>query len=338
MRSLTIWGLAAALLGGSAHAEGVLTQPDWLHRPSAADLRSVWPIEALKKGQGGRAVIACLVSDQGVLYDCKVVEETPAGAGFGAAALLMAPQFVMRPMTRDGVPVKGGTIRIPIVFKGGGEMLGSEHPMVSPTMAWERAPTRAEVVAAYPAKAKAAAVGGMVSLQCGFSYLRTLNDCRTLAEEPKGYGLEAAARQLASRFVAAPQRPGGKAISQAVVQIAIAFDPDLATAADKVGRPNWVGLPSDETLDRVFADLPAEVKTVQVVLNCTVEQGGGLSGCGAVAEEPPGHGFAARALALVPEFRLSTWSMEGLPVVGGQVSIPIRYTGPTVGDAANGPP
>jgi protein TonB len=39
------------------------------------------------------------------------------GAGFGDAALGLSSLFHMRPMTKDGRPVSGGTVRIPIMFR-----------------------------------------------------------------------------------------------------------------------------------------------------------------------------------------------------------------------------
>ena len=51
------------------------------------------------------------------MEDCKVTSETPTGYGFGAAALKLAGSFKMKPETRDGEPVAGALVTIPMPFK-----------------------------------------------------------------------------------------------------------------------------------------------------------------------------------------------------------------------------
>lgn len=63
----------------------------------------------------------------------------------------------------------------------------------------------------------------------------------------------------------------------------------------------------------------------RVVINCLVGPGGVLVDCRTDAEEPSGYGFGAGAASLSGKFRLGVWTAEGLPSVGGRVSVPIRY-------------
>jgi protein TonB len=61
------------------------------------------------------------VTKDGKLVDCIIVSETPRGAGFGRATIAASRYFKMRPQTKDGVPVDGGKVIIPLRWQLGGE-------------------------------------------------------------------------------------------------------------------------------------------------------------------------------------------------------------------------
>jgi TonB family protein len=120
-------GLAIAMLACAARAgpaaprpqlptEGVVTNPDWVARPSGDVMADYYPELANAVGLAGDTAIVCVVAETGKLTDCQVRFEKPAGLGFGEAALKMASLFQMRPRTLDGVPVGGAKIIIPIDF------------------------------------------------------------------------------------------------------------------------------------------------------------------------------------------------------------------------------
>src|SRR6185312_6463421 len=98
----------------SAHVQApepsMLSQPDWLSKPTGDDLAALYPKQAEANQIEGRATIRCSVTTDGLLADCSVVSEEPPGAGFGPAAVSMASRFRMRPLTKDGRPVGGGTV------------------------------------------------------------------------------------------------------------------------------------------------------------------------------------------------------------------------------------
>jgi TonB family protein len=87
----------------------------WITKPTGADIARVYPDAAAHHGGQGRAHLQCTATAEGRLADCTVFE-APAGQGFGAAALALAPLFQMRPNGQDGLPVAGRPIRIPIRF------------------------------------------------------------------------------------------------------------------------------------------------------------------------------------------------------------------------------
>jgi TonB family protein len=300
----------------------------WLRKPTANDLLTVYPTAAYQRGLSGEATISCLVSTQGALFDCYVVNESPAGEKFGYAALALTPQFLMRPASLNGQAVVS-SVRIPVNFRtfGAGSPLAATRKSVPPAFIWAAAPSYADVAAAYPEKAKAAKVGGHATVYCEFKDTGGLTECRTVAEEPRGQGFGAAAAKLARQFrlpVAGPDDV--KALRTAAVQLPVTFDPAMTENGPQVlGKPPWAATPSADDVAAAFAGTPRNVGTVRVMLACKVEQGGWTSGCTVDSETPSGRGFGKAALALAPKFRLATWTDEGLPVVGGVVHVPLRY-------------
>ena len=95
-----------------------ITNPDWARKPTGDDVARYYPERAQRLGIDGSATVVCKVSVDGRLRDCEVARETPPDAGFGEATVRLAErEFRMTPMTRDGVPVDGATVRIPLVYK-----------------------------------------------------------------------------------------------------------------------------------------------------------------------------------------------------------------------------
>lgn len=299
---------------------------DWLRRPTANELMSVYPTEAYKQGLRGRAAISCLITVQGALTDCVALEETPAGSGFGGAAIALTPQFLMRPATLNGTPVVS-TVNIPINFITYGKGSIDQGKKVLPAnLAWSEAPSYADVAAAFPKKARAEHLGGRATLSCAMSEAGRLKDCEVATSEPKGYGFDLAAKALAKSFALPVTSDGDrKATHSLVVHLPVTFDPaNLDQATPVVGKPTWAVIPNNEQLRQAFAAVKVK-GTLRVMMACVVRAGGVLADCSVVSEDPAGAGLGPIALSLAPTFRVSTWTTEGLPVVGGSIRIPLRY-------------
>ncbi len=332
---LSVIGLAAALSASTAVAQD--RQPDWVKTPSARDLEAVWPAKALKDGVGGKAVIACIVTVQGTLRGCRVESEDPAGAGFGGAAIALSSQFLMKPALKAGVPVEAG-VRIPINFPRPDRATGSRLKPVTDTdfkgdriysrLPWSAAPSYAEVLAAYPQKAREKKVGGFATLNCRIDKDGHLSACRTMKEAPDNYGFGSAARTLSHSFVGPTDNGKGESIvgDHAAVQVTFAAA-SLDAAAPTIGRPDWKAFPTMEDFTAVVpqAARQAKVYSARVVMECKVGATGALEACKTSSEEPAGLGYAGAALALSGAFRLSVWTDEGLPTVGGVVRVPLRF-------------
>ena len=78
-----------------------------------------YPERAQRLEQNGTVTLQCKVNARGNVEACNIVSEDPANFGFGDAAMRLSRLFRMKPQTRDGTPVEGGTVRIPIAFRIG---------------------------------------------------------------------------------------------------------------------------------------------------------------------------------------------------------------------------
>ncbi len=303
----------------------------WLREPTPEQLYAVLPANDAAIRGGGSVLLRCIVTVQGALRACLVDEEDPEGMGWGAAALALAPQLVMRPGTTGGQPVESET-RIPIRWQGcvwceanGSAVLGNVR--------WSAAPTYAQMQAVFPERARAAHVGGRVSVECAFERDGTVSHCSTVRVEPSGMGFGEAAMSLARHFRTEPPAalPGGRRFAGSHVVLTFNFPAEAAgpNAAPVLGRPRWTRLPSGEDALASYpsAALAAGV-TGQVILLCVIGSDGGLSDCRVESETPTGQGFGASALGLAPQFRMTLWTEDGLPTVGSRVRFPLSYALP----------
>lgn len=181
------------------------------------------------------------------------------------------------------------------------------------------APSRDQVAAAFPAKAKAAGLSGAVDLSCTAASSGELKDCTVIGENPRGHGFGQAARQLARHMRVTGVRAGTE------VKAPVNFSADLLKADFTAKTPKWAAMPQAADFQATIPKHENGPNAIRVVLVCDVQAGGTLSGCAVDKEEPAGQGFGQGVLALASKFKVEPWSAEGLPIVGSKVRLPVRY-------------
>jgi len=105
----------------------------------------------------------------------------------------------------------------------------------------------------------------------------------------------------------------------------------IASAAPSViTQPDWIEKPQADDLDEAYPEI-AQVLGIEgfAVLDCRVDAFGRLEGCKAVDETPAGLGFGMAIVSMAPLFRMRPMAVDGAPVDGGDIRIPVRFRLPT---------
>ncbi len=91
-------------------------------------------------------------------------------------------------------------------------------------------------------------------------------------------------------------------------------------------NPDWLQRPTGDQLLRHYPPraLNAGI-TGSVTMRCAVSVRGTLSDCTVLSETPAGQGFGRAAQQLVRYFRISPMVVDGAPVNGARVDIPLRF-------------
>ena len=96
--------------------EPTVHAPAWAALPSAEDFQASFPKTA-NGVNDVRVTLVCAVAAGGTLSGCGVDREEPAGQGYGAAALALAPKIRVSPWSLEGEATVGAKVRVPLHYQ-----------------------------------------------------------------------------------------------------------------------------------------------------------------------------------------------------------------------------
>jgi TonB family protein len=330
---MKVWILVAfatATLSGVAMADEDRVHPTTARRVTPAETAAVFPKTAFEQKISGHATLDCTADKDGREVDCKIIDEDPAGMGFGEAAMALVTKERVKTNDSQGVSIVGKRFDTGFSFLAPGD----SNPD------WVRKPTASQLSAALPTKALEKGRAGRAVIKCQVTIEGFLDRCKVVAEDPAEYGFGAAALQLAPQFKMSPKIRGGKPVAGGEVSIPINWDMSgvrPGPAASFGSRslmldPPWAAVPS---LEHVRAAWPAEAKGLesgQAALRCSVATDGALKSCDVISEVPSGKGFGKAARALSRDFRINVRPEDAKIVRNLSIDVPFRFRDPALPD------
>ena len=207
-----------------------IVQPHWLRLPPPEAFARYYPEAASRQGIEGRATFSCVVNAGGTLDACQVVAEEPPGAGFGEAALRLAPLFKMKPPKGpDGELSAGGIVRIPVRFALPKPVPPELPPLPEGSLnarelKWVVKPEGRDFARVFPREAQRRGIEGVAVIQCVVDDKGNLRPCAVIGEDPAGQGFGSAALALSRLFGTTAQAPDGTPTVGRPIRIPIRFN------------------------------------------------------------------------------------------------------------------
>ncbi len=105
-----------------------------------------------------------------------------------------------------------------------------------------------------------------------------------------------------------------------------ATQPTQPVAPSVISNPSWVRQPTARQLERAVPPRAiADGVSGRATLRCSVTASGAVTGCSVASESPQGYGFGRAAMGLAQHFEMRPRTVDGAPVEGARVSIPLVF-------------
>lgn len=328
MRGWVLVASATAALSGVAAADEKV-QPLVARRVTPAEKAAVYPKAAFEKKISGEATLDCTADEAGREVDCKIIDEVPAGLGFGEAALALSAKERVKTTDGQGASIVGKRFETDFSFVAPGD----SNPD------WLRKPTASDLAAAFPTKALEDGKAGKATIKCGVTIEGFLERCVVLFESPAQYGFGAAALQLSAQFRMSPKIRGGKPVPGGDVVIPINWEAPaargpMATFGSRrlMIDPPWIRAPSLEQVRAAWPVAAQGVTSGQAALRCALSPAGALKDCDVISEIPPGKGFGRAARSLSSAFQVFVRPDDAKILRTLNVDVPFRFRDPATPD------
>jgi hypothetical protein len=203
----------------------------WRQAPTFEQVDAAWPVTAGDRATGS-AALRCTVGVDGLLEACAVAGEVPARSAFGEAALTLASSFSVEVAADGQSPDPAYDVLVSFRFHNPSSPAGQTRQIDKPD--WIDSPGQQEIMAAFPAEAKAASVKeGVGVVICQVAERGQLVGCAASQEAPEGLGFGRSAVALAKGMRLAPWTKDGRPVVGGRIKFSIRFSPTPASAPPK---------------------------------------------------------------------------------------------------------